>query len=210
MPGEVSRNHFSLCDTLQCGLAVIQLLLLAYIVYNYLNKNMSVVSDASSSSVTAPAGAVSKFVVHPPEYYRKLMMENFRSRNPMKARKNINENYLAGESFTNSSPNDSASDYSSYYQPADSENANTQPYDPADEGLDRSVYDSHNAFIDESDLSSQSPSAAYVERDDTNEVVKRWGLRRVDYTSTFSEDDARTVSSEYPEQVAQKVNSYTI
>lgn len=83
----------------------------------------------------------------------------------------------------------------------------SQHYDPAQESLDKSVVDSHKEFVDESYASSTGPSAANIERDDTNEVVKRWGLRRTDYESVFSSDDARTVSSEYPEQVAQKTSS---
>ena len=80
-------------------------------------------------------------------------------------------------------------------------------YDPAQDSLDKSVFDSHKEFVDESYASSTGPSAANIERDDTNEVVKRVGLRRVDYTSVYSSDDARTVSSEYPEQVAQNTQA---
>lgn len=85
-----------------------------------------------------------------------------------------------------------------------------ESYDPAKESLEQSVFDSHKEFVDESYDSTQGPSSANVIRDDTNEVVKRWGLRRVDYTGAFSESDARTVSSEYPEQVAQQTGSYSI
>jgi len=88
--------------------------------------------------------------------------------------------------------------------PADAE---VDAYDPAADSLDKSVFDSHKEFVDESYTSSSGPSSANIERDDTNEVVKRWGLRRTDYESVYSSDDARTVSSEYPEQVAQKTSS---
>jgi hypothetical protein len=88
--------------------------------------------------------------------------------------------------------------------PADAE---VESYDPAADSLDKSVFDSHKEFVDESYSSSSGPSSANIERDDTNEVVKRWGLRRTDYTSVYSSDDARTVSSEYPEQVEQKTSS---
>lgn len=81
--------------------------------------------------------------------------------------------------------------------------SDSESYDPARLSLDQSVFDSHKEFVDESYSSTQGPNSANIERDDTNEVVKRVGLRRVDYTSVYSSDDSRTVSSEYPEQVAQ-------
>jgi hypothetical protein len=83
-------------------------------------------------------------------------------------------------------------------------------YDPASIGLEQSVIDSHREFTDEAYNSATGANATDSVRDDTNEVNVRWGLRRVDYESTFSSDDARTVSSEDPEQVQQKHGNYTL
>lgn len=76
-------------------------------------------------------------------------------------------------------------------------------YDPSEVGVEQAVVDSHREFVDEAYNSTQGANATDVIRDDTNEVNPRWGLRRVDYTTTFSDSDARTVSSESPDQVEQ-------
>lgn len=72
------------------------------------------------------------------------------------------------------------------------------------------VYESHRDYVESNYDKSQGPSLLNVERDDTNEVVKRVGLRRVNYTGIFQGDDARTTSSEDAEQVAQKVGTYVL
>ena len=82
-----------------------------------------------------------------------------------------------------------------------------EQWDPAVESLEPGVFDSHKEFVEDAYVSTQGPNSANVERDDAQDVNKRWGLKRVDYTSAISHDDARTVSSEYPDQLAATVPS---
>ncbi len=72
------------------------------------------------------------------------------------------------------------------------------------------VYNSHKEYVETNYDKSQGPSLLNVERDDTNEIVKRVGLRRVNYTGVFQGDDARTTSSEDPDQVAQKTGTFVL
>lgn len=78
-------------------------------------------------------------------------------------------------------------------------------WDPAEFSLEGSVYDSHREFVKDAYVSTQGPNNKNTVRDDTNEINPRVGLRRVDYTdlAAQSQSDARVVSSEYPEQIAQ-------
>ncbi len=101
-------------------------------------------------------------------------------------------------------------DFSSYYDTPKTDEDMQYHYDPAVDSLEPSVFDSHREFTDDAYVSTQGPNATNSERDDTNEINPRVGLRRVDYTSIQSGDDARVVSSEYPEQVAQTSDSYLL
>jgi hypothetical protein len=76
-------------------------------------------------------------------------------------------------------------------------------WDPASMSLEQSVFDSHREFVQDAYVSTQGANSTNTVRDDTNEVNKRWGLRRVDYTSVLIGDDARVVPSEYQAQVEQ-------
>jgi hypothetical protein len=76
-------------------------------------------------------------------------------------------------------------------------------WDPSKFSLENSVFDSHREFVEDAYVSTQGPNSANSVRDDTNEINKRWGLRRVDYTTIQAGDDARVVHSEYPDQIDQ-------
>lgn len=89
-----------------------------------------------------------------------------------------------------------------YVAPEETEMSDTQ-YDPARDSLEQSVFDSHSEFIEDAYVSTQGPNSTNSVRDDTNDINPRVGLRRIDYTSAYSQNDARTVSSEYPDQVMQ-------
>lgn len=77
-------------------------------------------------------------------------------------------------------------------------------YDAAKESLEQSVFDSHKEFVEESYTSTQGASSANVERDDDVSVVPWVGLRRPDYSGIVVGDDARTVPSEFPDQVGHQ------
>jgi hypothetical protein len=169
---------------------------------NWSNPALSACKSAQASCRDAarapPATAGGNTGVVPPTTSR------FASRRAAPRSGKLTENMLH-EGFMDYGSEKTWNDAQAETSPADAES--TDAYDPAADSLDKSVFDSHKEFVDESYSSSSGPSAANIERDDTNEVVKRWGLRKVDYTSVYSSDDARTVSSEYPEQVEQKTSS---
>lgn len=85
-----------------------------------------------------------------------------------------------------------------------------QAYDPARLSLEKSVYDSHREFVEDAYISTQGANSTDSVRSDEQNINPRVGLRKVDYTSAFSESDARVVSSESPDQVAQKTGSFVI
>lgn len=107
--------------------------------------------------------------------------------------------------FINYRADQDANDFNTYYPSQDD-----LTYDPVTDGVDQSVVDSHKQFVDESYTGSQGANSSNVERDDTNEVVRSWGLKRVDYTGAFSGDDSRTVSSETPEQMYREKASIVL
>lgn len=84
-----------------------------------------------------------------------------------------------------------------------------QAYDPARLSLEKSVYDSHREFVEDAYVSTQGANSTDSVRSDAQDINPRVGLRKVDYTSAFSEADARVVSSESPDQIAQR-NSYFV
>ena len=92
------------------------------------------------------------------------------------------------------------------------EGPNDMGYDPSLFSLDKDVIDSHREFVQESYLSGPGAGASVGLQTNTHLTApnKWWGLRRVDYTTAFSKDDARTVSSEYPDQISREVGTYTI
>lgn len=68
------------------------------------------------------------------------------------------------------------------------------------EGLEKSVVESHNKFVDEIHHRTTGASAQSVLSGDVD--VNPWvGLRRINYNAAFSQNDARTVSSESPDQM---------
>lgn len=83
-------------------------------------------------------------------------------------------------------------------------------YDPMAVGIDKSVIASHEEFAKEALDYSMGANATDTYRDDTNEVNKRWGLRRIDYESAAPDSDARTISSEDPSQMIQHKNSFVL
>lgn len=83
------------------------------------------------------------------------------------------------------------------------DNKDDQGWDPAAMSLEQSVFDSHREFVEDAYVSTQGANSTNTVRDDTNEVNKRWGLRRVDYTSVIIGDNARVIPSEYKVQVEQ-------
>ena len=85
-----------------------------------------------------------------------------------------------------------------------------EDYDPSGTNVNLSEINSHQNFVDTALSFASGTNSTDVLRDDTQEINKRWGLNRVDYTSVFSGDDARTVSSEAPEQLKQRVGKYVI
>jgi hypothetical protein len=93
-------------------------------------------------------------------------------------------------------------------------NSNTEvpvpDWDPAKIALEQTVFDSHQEFISDAYINVQGPNNTNTVRDDDVGPVKQWGLRRVDYTGVFSGDDARVVSSEYPDQVAREEASIVL
>lgn len=85
-------------------------------------------------------------------------------------------------------------------------------WDPAKMSLDQDTIDSHNEFVQEAYLSGPGAGASVGLQTNTHLTApnKWWGLRRVDYTSAFSQNDARVVSSEYPDQIKREVGTYTV
>jgi hypothetical protein len=92
----------------------------------------------------------------------------------------------------------------------DVEDFQTEPYDPARMSLERSVFDSHRAFVNDSYVSTQGANSTDSVRTDEQNINPRVGLRKVDYTSAFSESDARVVSSETPDQINQVTGQFVI
>jgi hypothetical protein len=85
-----------------------------------------------------------------------------------------------------------------------------QDYDPAGMSLEKSVFDSHREFVEDSYISTQGANSTDSVRDDAQDINPRVGLRKIDYTSAFSESDARVVSSSAPDQLAQTTGTYVI
>lgn len=83
-------------------------------------------------------------------------------------------------------------------------------YDPISMSLEKSVFDSHNSFVDDA-YSSMTPSSAASVRDDRNDVNPRVGLRRVDYSGIILDGSARTISTETPDQMeSENQSTYTL
>lgn len=180
-------NNMSNCVALQCALFSLGLILVIVLLYNWYN------TYASN-------------YVMPCQRFRQP--ENFASKaTKAPSQKMLNEQTLH-EGFLNYQSQNADLDFQSSYNVANYDDA--PEFDPARESLEQSVFDSHKEFVDDSYISSQGPSSTNTERDDDSGPVKRWGLRRVDYESVQSGDDARQVSSEYAEQVRQNVGSYVI
>lgn len=93
-------------------------------------------------------------------------------------------------------------------------NSNTEvpvpDWDPAKLALEQTVFDSHAEFLQDAYINVQGPNNTNTVRDDDSGPVKQWGLRRVDYSSISSGDDARVVSSEYPDQIAREPSSIDV
>jgi hypothetical protein len=85
-----------------------------------------------------------------------------------------------------------------------------QAYDPARMSLEKSVFDSHREFTEDAYISTQGANSTDSVRSDEQNINPRVGLRKVDYTSAFSESDARVVSSEAPDQIAQRTGGFVI
>lgn len=85
-----------------------------------------------------------------------------------------------------------------------------EAYDPARLSLEKSVFDSHREFIEDAYVSTQGANSTDSVRSDEQHVNPRVGLRKVDYTSVFSEADSRVVSSESPDQIAQQTGEFVI
>lgn len=86
-------------------------------------------------------------------------------------------------------------------------------WDPAKMNLDQATFDSHHEFVNDSYISGQGASiSSGLQTNDHLTAPNPWvGLRRVDYTSAFSQRDARTVSSECPSQIAREnAGGYTL
>jgi hypothetical protein len=83
-------------------------------------------------------------------------------------------------------------------------------YDPARLSLEKSVFDSHREFVADAYISTQGANSTDSVRSDSMDVNVRHGLRKIDYVSAFSESDARVVSSESPDQVAQRTGAFVI
>ena len=66
--------------------------------------------------------------------------------------------------------------------------------------LEPEVYDSHNEFSDNVGIANSGASHLPV-KSDNNDIVKPWGLRRVNYHDVFALPDARVVHSEHPDQM---------
>ena len=79
----------------------------------------------------------------------------------------------------------------------------TPEYDPASMSVDAEVYASHQAFVDNTYLTSTGASGENSVRSDAQDINPRVGLRRVDYTTAYSGDDSRQVSSQTPDQLDQ-------
>jgi hypothetical protein len=207
-----NKDFVSKCVAIQYGVFIASIVLLVVVAFNwyseYSNSCLATCKaqhkmcktecvPQNGMSDKAP-GLISKFTE--PVYHKK-------SEHSAKHVK-LDEKHLH-EGFLNYSPAQSASDFDTYYNKTD-ENPDAQEYDPAQESLEQSVYDSHKEFVDDSYISTQGPSSINVERDDETGPVKRWGLRRIDYTTTQVGDDARQVPSEYAEQVEQTTDSYML
>ena len=74
--------------------------------------------------------------------------------------------------------------------------------------LEPEVAESHSKYVTDSNRStSGSAGAALTIRSDTNEVVKRVGLRMPNYRSMASpKPDARVTASEYPDQMYEQTH----
>jgi hypothetical protein len=198
MAEHTGHDLVSKCVAIQYGLLVAGVVLLVVATWSWY-QNWSKPALADCKAAHAACVVAAKAAAAPTD--SSPQVSQFASRKSIPSSGKITENMLH-EGFLHYRADESQFDTEATRSPADVD-LESGAYDPAQMSLDQSVFDSHNEFVEESYSSTQGPSSANIERDDTNEVVKRVGLRRVDYSSVYSSDDARTVSSEYPEQVQQ-------
>lgn len=198
MPTPDNSDLVSKCVAMQYGVFIAGIVLLIVVVFNYYSdySNQCVMVRKSPEPSCQPkvASGVSQFAAKPSG---KLPVGHHKSTGK------LNEKQLEG--FLNYSHDQQDFDFASYGQDPEA-----SEYDPAKESLEQSVFDSHKEFVDDSYTSTQGPNSSNIERDDDTGPVKRWGMRRVDYSSVVSGDDARTVSSEYADQVASGPSSFVL
>lgn len=195
MAESIGHDLVSKCVAIQYGLLVAGVILLLVASWSWY-KNWSKPCLEDCKEAQSKCRAACDTPVAPP-----ATTSRFAS-GPRRKGGKFTENMLAEGFLSYRSADEEWQDPTAVASPAD-EDPESGAYDPAQESLDQSVFDSHKEFVDESYETGSGSMVANVERDDTNEVVTRWGLRRVNYTDAYSSEDARTVSSEYPEQVAQ-------
>lgn len=84
-------------------------------------------------------------------------------------------------------------------------------YDPALMTLDASVYRDHQEFVKEATIKSAGAVRARdVIRDDAMDINPRVGIRRTNYSDFYSDENARTVPSEYTDQMVQKTGQFVL
>jgi hypothetical protein len=194
----------SKCKSIQYGLVIAGMILLVVFLFNYYNDYNTKCLTQCQNSYQNCANGCRLTKPHIPQAAPQQVGPNFSSYfadAPHKKKdvglfsKKMTENQLH-EGFLNYSASADPVDFNSYY---DAPNADS--YNPAKDSLEQSVYDSHQQFTDDAYVSTQGASGAQSERDDAMDINPRVGLRQVDYQSVSSGDDARTVSSEYPDQL---------
>jgi hypothetical protein len=72
-------------------------------------------------------------------------------------------------------------------------------YDPIAMSVEKSVIDSHKSFVN--DAFSMTPTPALSVRDDPNDINPWVGLRRIDYSGVVLDGNARSISTEAPDQM---------
>lgn len=212
MPDGDKNDLVSKCVAIQYGVFIAGIVLLVVVAFNwysdYSNQCLATckVAQQSCKAQCAPVAVIpqttktSKFADHP---HTKAHFA------PRSMNGKMNEKQL--EHFLGSTAgHDEHFDTSPGASNPIAPDADDMMYDPAKESLEQSVFDSHQEFVEDSYTSTQGPNSSNVERDDDTGPVKRWGLRRIDYQSIYSGDDARTVSSEYPEQMDQNDTSIVL
>lgn len=191
----------SKCVAIQYGVMIAGVILLVIVSFNWYqdhsNACLTACKQTTSSCKTACSTAGNTGIVGPSTFADKKKKKSAFADSTGK----LSEKQLH-EGFMGYSPDDSNDEYGAQINPIQSNDPEIPAYDPAKESLEQSVFDSHNEFVEDAYVSTQGPNSTNSVRDDLTGPVKQWGLKRVDYTGVFVGDDARTVSSEYADQLA--------